>query len=232
MSIHTLHKCNHSSLIFQKFGHCQIPTTYQNGVLDMARVFPYLYGMVTTTIEPTVHYGDKYMCMINSMYVMISHLMSWCHSSSQQQLQHIKLFLDCCHQFCTATHDDTITPFWLSKGNYVTLINFPEKIERFGPLGDYWEGTREQYIHIIKRQLTNMQQTYTFMSSKLSVVHQSNVLDWMMHNLDPPQPVSSNPRNCSFHTYCSMQTIVNHFMTGTIISCYHHPQYPKHVIVA
>ncbi len=53
-----------------------------------------------------------------------------------------------------------------------------------------------------------------------------------MRNLDPPQLVSSNPRNGLFHTYCSIETIVNHFMTGKIISGYHNPQYPKHVIVA
>ncbi len=52
--------------------------------LGMARVFPYIFGMVTTTIEPTIHYGDKYMCMIYSMYVMISHLISRHHTSSQQ----------------------------------------------------------------------------------------------------------------------------------------------------
>ncbi len=125
--------------------------------LGMAHVFLFVYGMVTTTIEPTIHYGN--MCMIYSMYVMISHLMTRSHTSSQQQLQHIKLFLDFCHQFCKATHDDTNLPFWLSKGNYVTLLNLPEQIERFGSLRYYWEGTRERYIHLIKRQLTNMQQT-------------------------------------------------------------------------
>jgi hypothetical protein len=200
--------------------------------LGMARVFPYIYGMVTSTIEPTIHYGDKYMCMIYSMYVMISHLMSRRHTSSQQYLQHIKLFLDCCHQFCKATHDDTITPFWLSKGNYVTLLNLPEQIERFGPLRDYWEGTRERYIHLIKRQLTNMRRTYTFMSSKLTEVHQSNVLDWIMHNFDPVESVSSYASNGLFHTYCSMEAILNNVTTGKIISGYHHPQYPRHVIVA
>ena len=171
-------------------------------------------GMVTTTIEPTNHYGDNYMCMVYSMYVMISHLMSQRQTSSQQQLQHIKLFLDCCHQFCKATNDETITPFWLPKGNYVTLLNLPEQIERFGPLRNYWEGTREWYIHLIKRQLTNMRRTYTFMSSKLTEVHQCNVLDWIMHNLNPPQLVSSNPRNGLFHTYSSIEDIVNHFKMG------------------
>ncbi len=77
-----------------------------------------------------------------------------------------------------------------------------------------------------------MQQTNTFMSSKLTEVHQSNVLDWIMYNLDPPQPVVSNPRNGLFHTYGSIEIIVKYFMIGKIISGYHHPKYPKHVIVA
>ncbi len=158
--------------------------------------------------------------------------MSWCQTSSQQQLQHIKLFLDCCHQFCSDTHDDINTPFWLSNGNYVTLLNLPEQIEQFWPLQDYWEGTREQYIHLIKHQLANMQQPQTFMSRKLTEGHQFNVMDWITNNLDPPQPVSSNLRNCLFHTFASMETIINHFMTVKIISSYYHPQYPKHVIVA
>ncbi len=131
-----------------------------------------------------------------------------------------------------ATHDETIIPFWLSKGNYVTLLNLPEQIERFGSLRDYWEGTRERYIHLIKRQLTNMRRTYTFMSSKLTEVHQSNVLDWIMHNFDPVESVSSYASNGLFHTYCSMEAILNNVTTGKIISGYHHPVYSGHVIVA
>ncbi len=76
-----------------------------------------------------------------------------------------------------------------------------------------------------------MQQRNTFKSNKLTEVHQSNVLDWIIHNLDPPELVSSNPRNGLFHTYTSIEAISNHFMTGKIISGYHHPQYPNHVIV-
>ncbi len=33
------------------------------------------------------------------------------------------------------------------------------------------------------------------MSGKLTEVHQSNMLDWIMHSMDSPEPVSSNPRN-------------------------------------
>ncbi len=53
-----------------------------------------------------------------------------------------------------------------------------------------------------------------------------------MHNLDPPELVSSNPRNGLFHTYFSIEKIVHHFKTGKMISGFHYPQYPNHMIMA
>ncbi len=70
------------------------------------------------------------------------------------------------------------------------------------------------------------------MSGKLTEVHQSNVLDWIMHNLDPPLTGLNIHQNGLFHTYASRATIVDNFMNGNIISGYHHPKYPKHVIIA
>ncbi len=61
-------------------------TTYlSEWFLGMACVFPFICGKVRTTIEPTIHYGNKYMCMVYSMYVMVAHLMSQHQTSSQQQ---------------------------------------------------------------------------------------------------------------------------------------------------
>ncbi len=140
--------------------------------------------------------------------------------------------MDFCHQFCKATQDEAIIPFLPSKGNYVTLLNLPEQIARFGPLQDYWDGSQEHSIQLVKQNLVNMHWTQTFMSCKLTEVHQSNVLDWTMHNLDPPAMNSSNPRNGLFYTYSSIGATDKNLKTGKIICGYHHPQYPNHVIMA
>ncbi len=140
------------------------------------------------------------MCIVYSMYVTVAHLLSWHQTSSQLQLQHTKLFLDCCHQFCKATHDDTIKPFWLSKGNHVTLLNLPEQIERFGPSRDYWDGTRERSIQLIKQKLVNMLCMQTYMSGKLTEIHQSIVLDWIMQNLDLLVTAPTVPHKNVFYT--------------------------------
>ncbi len=132
--------------------------------LDNARVFPFLYGKLTNVIDLFIMHGNKYMCMVQSMYVMIAHLMSWGPTSTSKMTQLVKLFLDCCHQFCKSTYDNSITPFWLSKGNYVTLLNLPEQIECFGPLRDYWEGTQEWYVHLIKQTLLILCKSQSYMA--------------------------------------------------------------------
>ncbi len=179
----------------------QFPKTnyLEEWCLGMAHVFPFIYGKSTASIEFKIHYGNNYMCIVHSMYAMVAHLMSQQKTSSWQQLQHIKLFLDCCHQFCKATHNETITLFWLPKGNYVTLLNLPEQVEQFGPFQDYKEGTWEWYIHWIKNQLLKMHRAQTYLSSKLPEVHQTNVLDYIMENLDPSEQSTTISKNYLFH---------------------------------
>ncbi len=63
-----------------------------------------------------------------------------------------------------------------------------------------------------------MHWTQTFMSDKLTEVHQANVLDWIMQNLDPPNPDPGNPCDSLFYTYASKEAIINHFKNGKIIS--------------
>ena len=31
-------------------------------------------------------------------------------------------------------------PIWISKSNYLSLLNLPEQMKEFGPLRLYWEG--------------------------------------------------------------------------------------------
>ncbi len=77
--------------------------------LGIARVFPFLYRKLTTMLNLSMFHGNKYMCMIQSMHVMIAHLMSSRLKTINKLTQLIKLFLDCCHQFArlcklTASH--------------------------------------------------------------------------------------------------------------------------------
>ena len=59
----------------------------------------------------------------------------------------IEIFLGSCHKFDTIFGlNDTTTPFWFRKSNFVSLLNLPAQIEKFGPAYLYWEGVKERYI--------------------------------------------------------------------------------------
>ncbi len=105
----------------------------------------------------------------------------------------------------------------------------PEQIEQFGH--NYWEGTKEQYIHFIKHTLLNMRMTQSYMASKLIEVHWLNVVDWIMEKIDD-SPQSTNPRHeYLFHTYASKDAIMNELNAGQIVSGYYHENFPRHMIV-
>ncbi len=70
IQIHTWLSCNHSVLSFYKYGNLS------EWCLGMACVFPFLYSKVTTTVELIICYGNNYMCMVYSMYVVVTHLTS------------------------------------------------------------------------------------------------------------------------------------------------------------
>ncbi len=59
------------------------------------------------------------------------------------------------------------------------------------------------------------------MSGKLTEVHQSNVLDWVMHNLDPPNAAPSIPYNRLFYTYATKETIIEWILPSTISQMCH-----------
>ncbi len=52
--------------------------------LSMAHVFQFIHDKSITIIEPVIHYGNKYMCLVQRMYVVVACLMSQCQSSSNK----------------------------------------------------------------------------------------------------------------------------------------------------
>ncbi len=50
--------------------------------------------------------------------------------------------------------------------------------------------------------------------------------------MDTEKPETTILWNSLFHTYARKEEIINQFNAGDIGSGYHHPQYPKHAIMA
>ena len=85
----------------------------------------------------------EYLYMMQSWFVLISHLMS--HSAHSIVTNNnieclIKIFLGTCHKFdSTFGLNDKSNPLWYRESNFVSLLNPKDQIEYYGPVYLYWE---------------------------------------------------------------------------------------------
>ena len=81
--------------------------------------------------------------VVNSMMRMISLIMS---KSVTREIvteceRSIKIYLTMVHRFDLALNGDTSRKLtWVSKSNYLSLLNLPQQMNLYGPMRCYWEG--------------------------------------------------------------------------------------------
>ena len=90
---------------------------------------------------------NEFECTIQSLLCFLSRIMSVEKIDSNQLLHFIKCFLSSCDLFKnTAFKLNGTDLFWYQKSNFLSLLNIPSQIEKFGSLRNYWEGSRERSI--------------------------------------------------------------------------------------
>ena len=96
---------------------------------------------------------------------------------TEEITDYVKIFLSFCQRYYTQLYGDSNNkkPFWNSP-NCLSLLNLPTQIEQFGSMRLYWEGVNERYIQFIKPYLKNMRSSTSFLITKLSQIHKTNVL--------------------------------------------------------
>ncbi len=150
--------------------------------LGFSRILPYIYHHFIE-ICPSQPAFRELQQLSNSLHVMLSLLMSDSDVNVVVLENHIKVFLDSCHHFCNATHDNTYREFWLAKANFISLLNLPKQIDRLGKLRWYWEGNRERFIQTIKSQVQALRQKYSYYESKLLFITRLNTFRWIDQDL-------------------------------------------------
>jgi len=116
--------------------------------------------------------------MIQTSFVLISHLMSRTNVESEYVSDLIKIFLSTCDNFDKEFgHSSNNIPFWYKKSNFVSLLNLPDQIKEYGSVYLYWEGVKERYIQYVKPILKNKRKTGSFLATKLQQLLQQNALD-------------------------------------------------------
>ena len=107
--------------------------------------------------------------LLSSCHVMVCHIMSRKKIDTRILDVYIKIFLSCCHHFSTAYYDATVTTFWFSKGNAVSLLRLPHLISENGLPSFYWDGYFERFIQPPKRILVPARKSPASLRTRMKV---------------------------------------------------------------
>ena len=136
--------------------------------LAFARCIIIFYSSVRDIVGDTEVGIDEFECMVQSLLCFLSRIMSDFEFELNELLDYIKCFLSSCDLFeNTAFKLDGSDPFWYKKSNFLSLLNLPSQIAKFGSLRNYWEGSQERSIQQIKPFLIGMRSSSSFYKTKL-----------------------------------------------------------------
>ena len=169
---------------------------------------------------------DEHECMIQALLCLISRLMTLKEVDSSSLLRFIKVFLSSSdmfeHKAYVMNGDDAM---WFTKGNFLSLLNLPAQIFKFGSLRIYWEGSSERSIQQIKPFLINIRQTSSYFKTKLTYLYVSETLDTINKEIAsyvPPIQTSTSgqeyQKHSDFKTYSSNVNISSLISSGKVIS--------------
>ena len=205
-------------------------------LLGFSRIMPFVYGQfflqhkisdTTRTSEETLVSIQQ---LLNSLHVMVSHLMSPRDPDVEKIDLSVKIFLSCGHRFVRSHYSPETVPFWASKGNEVSLLNLASQIKYRGPIRLYWEGTRERFIQTVKKVLCSLRKSASYYERKLCLIQKLNTVHWLREDIrrkgKRPSPYKG------YYRYDSLPTIKDKFNEGTAISALTLKNQPELVYVA
>ena len=146
------------------------------------------------------------------------------------------MFLSCCDTFERTIYnleDNNNEPIWFTKGNFLSLLNLHDQIQKFGSIRCFWEGSRERSIQLIKPYLINMRSTSSYYKTKLNHMYVSQTLQNMTEQdvpqLNPnDQPVKHRLHSFkiySVHDVVSQMILFNQAVSAVLLT--YHSREPK-----
>lgn len=107
--------------------------------------------------------------------------------------------------------------FFEDTTNYFSLLNLKLLIERFGSIRMLWEGEREKFIKYIKREMTTICATESYMPNVLNKFLRTNQMNELLKTNQLHEEMNyTKTRN--FTVYGSYEDLRNNFETGIMLS--------------
>ena len=145
--------------------------------LAFSRCIIIIYSSVRDIVGDNEVGIDEFECMIQSLLCVFSRIMNDEDVDSDELMDYVKCFLSSCDLFeNTAFMMDGTDPFWYKKSNFLSLLNLPMQIKKFGSIKNYWEGSRERSIQQIKPFLIKMRSSASFYRAKMKHMYISQTL--------------------------------------------------------
>ena len=196
--------------------------------IGIARVMPFVYGQFFLNMSLDGTSTSKETCkaltqVFHALHVMISELMRPETPEKDTVDMHVKIFLSCCHRFEISYRGQNARkkPFWGTKGNFTSLLNLEEQIQRYGSVRWYWDGTRERFIQIVKQELTSMRKTESYFRTKLIRIHRRGVIEWLRKGVCGSYGDGEGREyNNNYYRYESLEEIESKLEEGEVISAF------------
>ena len=201
--------------------------------LGLGRLLLFIYApvreLLTNNDERCIH---EFECTVFSLYIFLSQIL--CNDADDYILidSIIKVFLTSLNQFEEYAFNlsEKEKPTWMSKGNFLSLLNLPNTIKKYGPLRLYWDGNRERTIQYIKPFLIHTRQTPGYYKSKLCNVMRVQIIDNLIEQLRKDTSVSKITENIikewklynrvhSFKSYRTYDEIISKITNNKVLSC-------------
>lgn len=109
------------------------------------------------------------------------------------------------------------TPFFISKVNFLNLLNVSEAIDIYGSMRDIWEGPREGYIQFVKAEITSMRHNDQFMQTILKKLVTTCILEYMNEG-NQLSNAKQYARKLNFKVYSSSTNLSEFFQGADMIS--------------
>ena len=144
---------------------------------------------------------------------------------------HIKIFLSCCHRFAKSYYDNAVAEFWFTKSNFISLLNLPEQIAKFGPLGYYWDGTFEVFIQGPKAVLQNARKNPASLMTKMTILQRMSFMEKIRKELGLDVGKGTKKRYYGVRICESSEEVFERWEGGMCISCYTRAKSPGYFYV-
>ena len=160
----------------------------------------------------------EFKCMLQTSFVLITHLMTRESVDIKNIENLVKIFLSSCQSFDIAFgYSETNIPFWYKKSNFVSLLNLPQQIDSHGPVYLYWEGVKERYIQYVKPLLKNKRKSVTYLYTKFKQLLQNNALE-IHKDCYERYTSKSYKRLQNIYVYTNVKQLQNKIMNDETVS--------------